>query len=772
MSEPRTSRVGALAKLIAMIVVAGGLVAAMLLPFVGGAGLVARNSTSLLDALPVELTDKTPNGATKVLAADGSLITEFYENNRTPVTADQISPVVKRALVDIEDSRFYEHKGIDAQGTLRALAKNLAAGRTEEGGSTLTQQLVKQTLLQTAATPEEAKAATEQSAGRKLKEARLALALEQTYSKDEILTRYLNLAYFGHGAYGIEAAARTYFSVGAGELTLPQASVLAGLVQSPADTDPLLFPEAAQKRRNQVLQRMHDLGHGSGPAADQPMTDQELADLSAAPIPTAEGAKPPNGCANATIGGYFCDYVHTQLNALGLTDDELANGGYTVQTTLRPDMQKSGDASVVNTVGLDNPLIGVYDVVEPGTGHVLAMSVNRKYGCQGDGCESVNFAITPSKGSGSTFKMFVAAAALEAGLPANHVITADEPYVSKVYKLNGGTKGAPYHVENVGTSYPHTLTMEQALYMSSNTYFLALEDELGSVEPEVRMAERLGMHFDGGNQKSANYWIDGKLGSFPYSPEPVSPLDLASAYSTIAASGVKCTPTPLVSITRNGQPATGDDGQPVFKGDDCGQVIEPGIANTLNQMMRKDVEPTFPLQTAEKAYVPGHQIAGKTGTVNGNDSVTFVGSTPEYTGTVMVFRPKGTDSVGGYGGGMPATIWHDAMLPILGNQPTREFPPADDKYVIGDRVTVPGCGSVDECQAVLQQAGLRPVVSQVDSAQPAGSFLGLTPAAGSQVAPAQVVSVLVSNGAGGGAPAPAADTVQPPPDTNGDGLPG
>src|SRR3954447_627003 len=292
MSESASFRLGALLKLAAAVVVAGVLVAALLLPWVGGSGLVARNSSSLLDALPVELTDQTPNGNTKVLAADGSLITEFYENNRTPVTPDQISDVMKQAIVDIEDSRFYQHNGLDVQGTMRALAKNLAAGGVQEGGSTLTQQLVKQTLLQTAETPEEQQAATAQTVGRKLKEARLALALEQTYSKDEILTRYLNIAYFGHGAYGIQAAAQTYFSVNAVDLTLPQASVLAGLVQSPTEYDPIAHPAAAQTRRNQVLDRMHQLGH---------ITDQELADISAGPVQTVPGAKPPNGCAQAVI---------------------------------------------------------------------------------------------------------------------------------------------------------------------------------------------------------------------------------------------------------------------------------------------------------------------------------------------------------------------------------------------------------------------------------------------------------------------------------------
>src|SRR4051794_17886235 len=182
MSEDARIRTRLLVQLAATVVVAGALLAGLLMPWVGGTGLVARNSASLLDALPVELTDKTPAGNTRVLAADGSLITNFFTNNRTPVTPDQIAPVMKRALVDIEDSRFYEHNGLDVQGTMRALVKNVAAGEVQQGGSTLTQQLVKQTLLQTAATPEDQAAAKEQTVGRKLREARLALALEQTYS--------------------------------------------------------------------------------------------------------------------------------------------------------------------------------------------------------------------------------------------------------------------------------------------------------------------------------------------------------------------------------------------------------------------------------------------------------------------------------------------------------------------------------------------------------------------------------------------------------------
>ncbi|MGY2083085.1 transglycosylase domain-containing protein [Blastococcus sp. SYSU DS0539] len=676
MSENARVRTRLLAKLAATIVVAGALVAGLMLPWIGGTGLAARNSVSLLDALPVELTDKTPAGVTRVLAADGTLITNFYEHNRIPVTSDQIAEVMKQALVDIEDSRFYDHNGLDVQGTVRALMKNLAAGSVQEGGSTLTQQLVKQTLLQTATTPEAREAADAQNVGRKLREARLALALEDTYSKDEILTRYLNLVYFGQGAYGIQAAAQRYFSVDAADLTLPQAAMLAGLVQSPFYDEPINNPENAQIRRNQVLQRMHDLGH---------ITDQELADIAPQPVQVAPGQPPANGCIDAVIGGFFCAFVQQYvIGTLGLTQADLNKGGLTIQTTLRPDMQLAGDQAVLNTVPMGDETVGVYDAIEPGTGHVLAMSVNRRYGCDGPECESVNFAVVPTKGSGSTFKTFVAAAALEMGLPASHTITTSEPYTSRVYEAYDPETQEiePYSIGNVGSSYPRTLTMTQALYMSSNTYFLALEDALGSIEPAVEMAQRLGMTFDYSvTQTPAQTIIDENRPSFAYGTDGVSPLDLANAYATIAARGVKCTPTPIVAITTpNGKPFTGADGEPVVQENSCEQVLEPGIADTLNQMMIKDVEPGNRLQTGSRAHIPGHQIAGKTGTVNDNDSVTFVGSTPEYTASVMVFRARDNLSVGGFGGGKPAGIWRDAMAPILGNQPAAAFPPADPKY--------------------------------------------------------------------------------------------
>jgi membrane peptidoglycan carboxypeptidase len=676
MSENAPSPAQLLAKLAATILVAGVLLAGLLFPWVGGTGLAARNSATLLDALPVELTDKTPAGNTKVLAADGSLITNLYKNNRTPVTPDQIAPVMKQALVDIEDSRFYDHNGLDVQGTMRALVKNVAAGSVQEGGSTLTQQLVKQTLLQTATSPEDRQAATEQNVGRKLREARLAMAVEETFSKDEILTRYLNIVYFGQGAYGVQAAAQKYFSVNAADLTLPQAAMLAGLVQSPANDDPITNPENAVTRRNQVLARMHDLKH---------ISDEELAANSAQPVVVAEGQDPPNGCIDATIGGFFCAYVKQYLTgALGVTQDQIDNGGLTIQTTLRPDMQAAGDQAVLNTLPMGASLAGMYTAVEPGTGKLLAMSVNREYGCDREECESVVLNEAASQGAGSTYKVFVAAAALADGYPQNYTITTSDPYTSRVYKENGGTRGAPYRVGNAG-NYPATLDLRGALVRSSNTYFVALEDALGSVEKPVRMAEAMGMTFDRPNQTSAEQYIDGNMGSFTLGSNATSPLELATAYSTLAGNGTKCDPIPVTGILdRDGKPLTDENGQPIVKNDNCTpEAIPPGVATTLNQILIGDV--SSPEGTGTRAAVAGHEIAGKTGTSQKNWSAAFVGYTPQYAASVMVLNPKANENVGGFGGNKPATIWHDAMAPILEGQAAVPFPPADPAVVAGTR---------------------------------------------------------------------------------------
>jgi membrane peptidoglycan carboxypeptidase len=674
MSGRAHHRLPALEQLLVAVLLAGVLLAALLLPWVVGPGLVARSSANLLAPLPVELTDRTPADNSVVLAADGSPITYFYRNNRTSVAAEQIAPVMKQAMVDIEDSRFYQHAGLDVEGTVRALLRNVVAGAVREGGSTITQQLVKQTLLQTAATPEERQAAVEQNIGRKLREARLAMALEKTYSKDEILTRYLNIVYFGRGAYGIQAAAQRYFSVDAVDLTVPQAAMLAGLVQTPSNDDPVANPKVARERRDEVVRRMTDLGH---------LTSQQAADVLGRPVAVTPSALPPNGCANAVIGGFFCDFLLQHLTqVLGMSPDLLDDGGLTIRTTLRPDLQAAADRSVTADLPLGHRLAATFTAVQPGTGQVLAMSVNRVFGPDSDdpAQESINLNVAASQGAGSTYKVFVAAAALERGIPPWNTITTSDPYVSRVYK-NGER---PYVVQNVGGNYPPTLPMTEALVRSSNTYFVALEDQLGSVEAPVRMAQRMGLF---SLDPVADTVIAQNRGSFTLGAEATSPLALASAYSTLAANGTRCAPIPVTAVLdRTGAPVTAVDGTPLNMDNHCTpDAVPPAVATTLNQILIGDT--ALPIGTGTRAAIPGHQIAGKTGTSQDRFSVAFVGYTPQYAASVMLLNPKQNEDLGGYGGRLAAPIWHDAMLPILSAQPAAPFPPA------GLPLTPPGPGS-------------------------------------------------------------------------------
>jgi membrane peptidoglycan carboxypeptidase len=733
--------------LVLSTVLAGALLAGLLLPWVGGPALLAAQSSSLLGDVPA-LTDEPPPANTTMVAANGELITSFYEHNRAPVTSEQIALVMKHAMVAIEDARFYEHNGLDVEGTVRALLKNIAAGEVQEGGSTLTQQLVKQTLLQSATTPEGRDAAIEQSVGRKLREARLALAMEDAYSKDEILTRYLNTVYFGQNAYGIQAAAHAFFGTDAAALNVPQAALLAGLVQSPTHDNPFVTPEGATVRRNQVLNRM---------AAQHYITPADRDAAIAAPLGLAPAPAPRRGCVEASVGPYVCDFVQRYLiQNLHLTQDQLDHGGYTIQTTLDPELQRSGDAAVLNTLPLEDARVATFNAVEPGTGHLLALSVNRIFGYDRTDPrqESYNLNWAPSRGAGSTYKVFVAAAALAKGYSTSYTQTTSDPYLSRVYKKDGG----PYRVENAG-HYRPTLDLTTALYQSSNTYFVALEDALGTVEEPVHMAQKMGL-YQFGPADLAQKTIDENRGSFTLGPDETSPLALASAYSTLAAGGTQCNVNPVTAVLdAHGQPLKNAAGDLVATGDQCTpEAIPPGVANTLNQMLRKDVEPGNGGQTAARAYVPGHQIAGKTGTTQGNVSVAFVGYTPEITASVMVFNPKVNQNVGGFGGGKGATVWHDAMAPILEARGSGVFPPADPAVVNGNTRPVPGCSTVSQCRSVLTAAGFQTATAKVDSAKKAGELAGTSPPRGGRAVPGQIVSILISNGSDYTEPAPA-----PPP---------
>src|SRR5690349_3529279 len=325
--------------LLALCLVAGVLVAGMAFPGALALGMVSNDAGDSLNSVSTDLASGQLPQTTTITDAAGTPIAYVFDQNRTQVSADEISPAMKAAMVAIEDRRFYEHQGVDWQGTIRAVVANSASGDVVQGASTLTQQYVKNYALYVEAQTEaERLKATEQTPARKLKEARIALQLERQLSKEEILTRYLNIVFWGNGAYGIESAARTYFNTSAKNLTVAQSALLAGMVRSTAATDPVQNPQAALDRRNVVIAQMRDQG---------------MIDESQARSASAEGlgiVSPlntrPNGCIGAGDAGFFCKYVTQYLTEAGFSAEQIGRGGYTIKTTLDRDKLAKVKASL------------------------------------------------------------------------------------------------------------------------------------------------------------------------------------------------------------------------------------------------------------------------------------------------------------------------------------------------------------------------------------------------------------------------------------------
>ncbi|HEX9088185.1 MAG TPA: transglycosylase domain-containing protein, partial [Arthrobacter sp.] len=356
--------------------ICGVLVASLAVPGVAAAGVAVSRSITFFNNLPAELAVDPPSQSTRVLSADGKPIATFFAENRVKVRLDQMSPYVRDAIVAIEDSRFYQHAGVDPQGILRALTSNLTGGG-RQGASTLTQQYVTNVInesLLSADRGDQVILSGQKSIGDKVREMKLALELEKKYSKDQILEGYLNIVFFNRDAYGIEAAARHFFSTSAKDLTLPQAALLAGLVNSPNFYDPTTNPENSIKRRNQVLDKM--LSEGKILQADHDAAVASGVDLKITPA--------KQGCAGAEMAPYFCDYVsHLILNNpvygvdLATRMKRLYRGGLTITTTLDSRLQAAAQAQVDATAGANPDKWGASLVsIGPGTGKILAMAQN------------------------------------------------------------------------------------------------------------------------------------------------------------------------------------------------------------------------------------------------------------------------------------------------------------------------------------------------------------------------------------------------------------
>lgn len=647
-----------------MLSVAGGMILALMaMPLALLAGGGVQTVDEYWDTLPNDLPAISLPQRSHILDANGNLIAEFYSENRVVTTLDKVSPFVVNALVATEDSRFYEHHGVDGEGIVRALRNN-ASGNDVQGASTITQQLVKNTLLIAATNDEERAAATENTMRRKLLEAHYAAVLETKLSKDEIMNQYLNIVLFSNGVYGIGTAAYYYFGVEASDLTLSQSALLVGLLQNPTGYDPIDHPEAALTRRNIVLERMQTAGY---------ITLTEKIVAKAQPI-TLDVHKTPNGCTTSAYP-FFCQWVVQNLKndpRLGVDETARANrlhlGGLTITTTLDPAIQDSSQQVLDSTLGNDNRVAAGVAIVEPGTGNVKALVQNRAWGKSDDGVTGSTEIILPDAVSfqpGSSFKPFTLAAALESGFPSDTIL-----YAPTVFNP-GNMNVPPGGIHNLASIESGYLSIDKATALSSNTYYATLAQNTGVLNV-ADMASNLGITIPGN--------VTSKDASFTLGTLSTSPLEMAAAYAAFASGGLYCAPRGVESITDiNGQALEGGDSG-------CYQAMSRSTAERVTQALTQVIDGPEKWRTGKSASL-GRPAGGKTGTTTGHSAAWFVGITPQLSTAVWMGDPRGGFKyplTGGiryngrtvydvYGSDIAAPLWQSIMSNAMVNMPVEDF---------------------------------------------------------------------------------------------------
>ncbi len=614
---------------IAVAALAGALVAGLVVPFAGVLGLTAKSMTDSFHNLSGDLQDPPLPERSLLLAVDGTVIATFYDQNRVEVKLDQVAPVMQHAILAIEDARFYHHGPLDMQGTLRAFVRNQQGGGVSQGGSSITQQYVKLVLFENAETPDEQGKVIEESYSRKLQELRYAVELEKTMTKDEILGKYFNIVYFGDGAYGIESAAKYYFSTTAAKLTLPQAAMLAGLVRDPNGLDVRQKPKDVLNRRNLVLSRM----------AHEGMISQKQRAAAAKTGLGLHMAKFEQGCYYSKYP-FFCDYVQAVLlsdPALGKSEEErrrlLYRGGLVVQSTLDVRAQDAAQKAVSETVAPTDLVHGALSMVEPGTGAIKAMAQSRGYG-QGKGKTYVNINVPQRYGGGigfspgSTYKPFVLAAAIRQGMPITERLpspsrTAISRPVKNCPEGKPGYNSAFWSIGN-STSAGSTSDMISGTGRSVNTYYANLEAETGICEP-AEIATKLGAVRADGQPLL-------QIKPFTIGVNEIAPLSMAEAYATFAARGMHCRAVPFTRVLDR-------DSNPLpVRGPECEQVISRHVADTVNYVLRQVVDGKDSGRTGQAMSMKseGRQVAGKTGTSESRKAVWFMGYTTNMVAAAAV----------------------------------------------------------------------------------------------------------------------------------------
>jgi membrane peptidoglycan carboxypeptidase len=681
-------RVRGVVGLIALTVAAALIVAGIALPGVLLVGSATTTVAQSVRSLPDGIDPGNPAQPSKIYAADGTTqVATFYSQYRKSVRFDQISKVMQQAIVAAEDRRFFEHGAVDAKGVLRAAAANLRNGAVDQGASTLTMQYVRNVLKSDqSSTAAQRQAATADTLSRKLQEVRYAAQLEHTQTKDQILNAYLNIAYFGAGAYGVDAAAQRYFSTTAAKLTLTQAALLAGLVQSPDTYSPIAHDTRdALSRRAYVLDSMKTMGV---------ITAAQAKAATAAKIGLIPKDFPTSGCTGVPAGhddwGFFCDYFLRWWDsqaAFGKTaaqrETELKTGGYKIVTSMSPAVQATALQQSLAVYDYANPKALPIAVVQPGTGRVLAMAVNRHFGIPAASRPDPSITVAPliSGGggltgyqAGSTFKIFTMLAALESGLPLNTIF--DAPSQLPTHWLDSGPNSCDgrYCPSNESPSFMDgPRSMWDGFGRSVNTYFVHLEEQVGA-DRAVAMAQRLGITFrapsDQQQVKDAVDW-----GSFTLGVADTTPLDMAEAYATLGADGVHCSALPVVSVTGlNGKKVAG------VADPQCKAVISPEIARAATDAARCPVgqQSVYGRCNGGTATmvggIVGRPVAGKTGSSQGNVTETFVGVTPQAAAAGIAANPADpTDAVGsGVSSSVDVAVANTLAVALQG-LPVQEF---------------------------------------------------------------------------------------------------
>jgi membrane peptidoglycan carboxypeptidase len=636
-------RAGIIGRIALLAVVAGLLGGALVVPAVGAVGLVTRNTADKFNNMKTGALGELPVRS-EILDSRGRLLAYFYPRgiDREPVSFNQISPIMRKAIVAIEDSRFYQHGAIDIRGTVRALVNDIEHKQVQ-GGSTLTQQYVKNALILTAPNTQMAEQATSETLSRKLKELRLAIGVEKKLTKDQILAGYLNAAFFGtfygNQAVGVGAAAERYFDTTAAKLTLPEAAMLAGMVENPSLDNPVTNPAAVIKRRNVVLARMAQLKIIS--QARAVAVGKQGLGLHLSPLQT--------GCTSGSAkpAAFFCDYVVSLLkqeNAFSQAWNVLnTSGGLQIYTTLSAQDERAAKQAVNFMVpqppnGANPGGNAVSEVlIRPGSGHILAIANDRSYGT-GKNQTTEDYAVNSQYDggigvqTGSSSKLFTLITALAQGVPFGFPQT-----VPAAANLTGFTncKGqpivTPWHVINDSMSEKGAFTLYNATAQSVNIYFGMLERMVGLCNV-VKTAAALGVTRADG--KSLLKW-DGKnsppaddLPSFTLGSVNVSPMSMAAAYATVAARGMYCAPVAVARII------TGTGARLPVEKPHCHQAIPAGVADAANYVLQS----VLTVGTAGGQGI-NRPAAGKTGTSDNFDFAAFGGYTPDLAGYVSVFNP-------------------------------------------------------------------------------------------------------------------------------------